>query len=77
MQLADNECRAEWLYYLETGKVVEIKEMLGFQFGKKAGMTLQFDDGRKAMYKPCGSGKNDFQNFVLPKIIVVFIQFCF
>lgn len=44
------------MYYLETAKVIEIKDMLGFQFGKKAGMVIKFEDGRKAMYKPCGSG---------------------
>jgi len=60
----DPHCRAEWLWYLENGEIVGIGDMMGFQRGKKAGFQIIFEDGRKALFKPCGSGSEWPENEV-------------
>ena len=54
-RIEDTDCRAEWLYHLEHGKIVGVEEMLGFVNGKTSAITLFFDDGRKSLFKPCPS----------------------
>eukprot|EP01095_Lingulamoeba_sp_RSL-Kostka_P002390 TRINITY_DN1323_c0_g1_i3.p1 TRINITY_DN1323_c0_g1~~TRINITY_DN1323_c0_g1_i3.p1 ORF type:complete len:348 (+),score=64.32 TRINITY_DN1323_c0_g1_i3:531-1574(+) len=82
--LKDNECKAEWFHYLYTGKIIGIDEMFGFfEKNKLCGIIVEFEDGRKAIYKSCGA-YNEFpegevlsslldhtmgsQNFVAPSV---------
>ena len=60
------------MYHLETAKIVAIRDMFGFQMGKKAGIALEFEDGRRGMYKPCGSGTNTILIFFFIRFIVIY-----
>jgi len=63
-KVRDTECRAEWLHHLSTARIVAIENMMGFAMGKKGAFEVRFADGRKAMFKPCGSGREWPENEV-------------